>query len=118
MLDPKETPAEADPPLLAVQTFRPSDYSYKDIHIGQRIRWSTLAKDFWHDGIVIQAAKYNRKYRIVFSMLGVTDPGMECVLNFPDDFFEFHIVQPAAHHVLGQAEICLGIHIAFTFKSK
>ena len=53
--DPKAEPVEDDPPNLAVEGFRPSDYTRESFHIGQRVRYVVNKTDKdWLDGFVTE----------------------------------------------------------------
>ena len=83
--DPKQEPKEADPPLLAIQGFRPADYSASDFVVGTRIRWAMSKTDSWNDGIVTGNLidPPNSQCTLFVTRLGNHPPGTFTELQFP-----------------------------------
>ena len=117
-LDPKAEPAEDDPPRLAVEGFRTSDYTVESFHIGLRVRWvvSKTHKE-WLDGYITKVAIEMGHPGCVLTIFQVGKAKQDTykVVHFPTGVHEIDLPPVPPHLQLSQTSLHEGFSISFGY---
>ena len=115
--DPKANPVEDDPPNLAVEGFRPGDYTVNSFHVGLRVRWVTSkSAKVWLDGFITKV-EITLELGCIISILevGNTDQDTYKEVFFPSGIHEIHLPPVPAHMQLSQTSLQKGFSISFCY---
>ena len=115
--DPKANPVENNPPILAVEGFRPSDYTKNSFHIGLRVRWVTSkTAKVWLDGFITNVTMTCESGCFLTILeVGKTDQDTYKVLHFPAGIHEIHLPPVPAHMQLSDTSLQNGFSISFRY---
>ena len=115
--NPKADPVEDDPPNLAVEGFRPGDYSMNSFHVGLRIRCITSkTAKVWLDGFITKVQNTLDSGCIISILkVGKTEQDTYKQVLFPSGVHEIHLPPVPAHMKLSQTCLQKGFSISFRY---
>ena len=109
---------ENDPPLKAVQGYRPNDYAASQFFVGVHLQYSTSKQGPWQEGIVVSKTQVMDATTLHLKLLGKHQPGTSVLIYWPG-VFEIFIVEPLAIHKRdGDLKSLENMHVRFTYRKR